>query len=457
MLYERHWQGMARLAERMLGSPTEAEDAVQHAFTAAYRQIDAGFTPDRPRAWLYAITRNRCLTIVRDRREVPGETPEVVSTVGVAEQAESRSDLRELLSQMQRLPENQRTALALFELGGLSQADIAQAMEVEPARVKTLVHRARVNLTHARAAREASCESIREQLAVARGGQLNSRELRNHVRDCEDCADYALLVRRQRRRFAIVLPVVPMTVAPAIAGLAGGTVAEVGGNVGASAGGAVAEAGGNAGASAGGKSARWRPPPAMVAAMVAGTVGVAAAAVAAVGTGGDGPSDPAPKPAGAQAAPGSGTGAAGAASAATPKSEDPEPRENATTEPAAEPAQAGAAVAAEPALAATPPAPSAPPAAKPEPPPAEPSPAEPPQGAVELPDPGSLIDLPPPQVVPPPVEPPTSGPPPTVPPATGPPATEPPATGTRPCNALPTGQPCHPPVVICHGPPGHCS
>src|SRR3954471_15262275 len=106
-LYQRHSPGMLAMARQLLHSPTEAEDAVQHAFMAAYRELEGGVTPAYPRAWLYAIARNRCLNLVRDRRDVAdSEAAEnEPSTVGLAEEVERRSDLRDLMRDMRRLPE----------------------------------------------------------------------------------------------------------------------------------------------------------------------------------------------------------------------------------------------------------------------------------------------------------------------------------------------------------------
>src|SRR3954471_7925874 len=106
-LYQRHSTGMLSMSRQILDSPTESEDAVQHAFMAAYRELEGGVTPTYPRAWLYAIARNRCLTMVRDPREVAAEVTEP-STVGLAEEVERRSELRDLLRDMRRLPEEQR-------------------------------------------------------------------------------------------------------------------------------------------------------------------------------------------------------------------------------------------------------------------------------------------------------------------------------------------------------------
>ena len=376
-LYDRHCPGMLGLARQMLNSPSEAEDAVQGSFMSAYRQMRDGVTPAYPRAWLYAIVRNRCLTVLRDRREVPGEVAEP-STAGLAEEVERRSDLRELLRSMQRLPEDQRTALALFELGGLSQAEIAQAMDCEPDRVKALVYQARTNLLHARAARDQSCQTVRTQLATLRGGRLNSRELRAHVRGCEGCAEYALAVREQRRRLAIVLPVIPLVALKAP--LAGGG----------------AEAGA-VGVSAIRKLWWARPRPSVAMAAAAGT-GLVAAGVAAavVASGGDDPQRRKPPARPAAVAP--------AAAASRPAAPAPVARPAAPARRAAKKRKRHRAVAPKPAPASAPQpaqaepvkapatteaAPAAPPSAVRSTPPAQPQPqTEPPGQDFDLPDPG---------------------------------------------------------------------
>jgi RNA polymerase sigma factor (sigma-70 family) len=384
-LYERHCPGMLALARQLLDSPSEAEDAVQQAFTSAYRELSGrGVRPEFPRAWLYAITRNRCLNAIRDRREVASESARSAepSTIGLAEEVERRSDLRDLLKAMHRLPEEQRTALALFELGGLSQTEIAQALDCSPHRVKALVHQARTNLAHARAASQASCESIRQQLAVLRGGRLNSGELRTHVRDCEGCADYALMVRDQRRRLAVVLPVVPLIAMklPAIAGLT-------------SAGGGL---GGGALGSAVGRKLMWLRPRPTLGFAAAGTASVAAAGAIAVGVVGSDPEPPPKEPerpaAVAPAAPAPATAAAAKPVTRSRPGRATRRRTGRRAAPAARPPAPAQAPAPEPAAAPVAAATPGPPAGTPSPPPAS-SPPTSPAPAAPPAQPGQDFDL----------------------------------------------------------------
>jgi RNA polymerase sigma factor (sigma-70 family) len=208
VLYERHVAGLLGFCRHMLGSQEEAEDAVQQAFVSAHGAIGRGSREIVFKPWLYTIARNRCLSILRARREHPVELPEL-STAGLNEQVQQRADLRELLADLQRLPEQQRAALVLSELGDLSHAEVAEVIGHEPHAVKGLVFRARAALAERREARTADCGEIRLELAAATGGALRRGRLRYHLEGCPACTAYLDEVRRQRKLLGIALPVVP--------------------------------------------------------------------------------------------------------------------------------------------------------------------------------------------------------------------------------------------------------
>ena len=86
----------------MLGSREEAEDVVQHTFAAAYRDLQrSGERSIALKAWLYTIARNRCVSVLRARREQAAELHDV-PTEGLSEQVEQRAELRELLADVAR-------------------------------------------------------------------------------------------------------------------------------------------------------------------------------------------------------------------------------------------------------------------------------------------------------------------------------------------------------------------
>jgi RNA polymerase sigma factor (sigma-70 family) len=206
--FERHGPAILSYCRHMLGSREEAEDAVQHTFAAAYRDLLRDERAIKLKPWLFTIARNRCLSTLRTRREQSLEHHEP-ATAGLADQVERRSELRELVHDLGDLPEDQRAALLLAELGDLSHAEVAQVLGCEVPKVKALVFRARSGLIDRREARDESCEEIREQLANLRGGSLRRRELRYHLRACAGCREYREQVRRQRQMLATALPVTP--------------------------------------------------------------------------------------------------------------------------------------------------------------------------------------------------------------------------------------------------------
>jgi RNA polymerase sigma factor (sigma-70 family) len=228
--FERHGAGILAFCRHMLGSPEEAEDAVQHTFAAAYGDLQRGQQRRISlKPWLYTIARNRCVSMLRARREHATELYDL-PTEGLSEEVERRAELRELLADVRELPEDQRAALLLAEAAGLSHAEVAQVLGCEAGSVKGIVFRARTGLMERRSARETPCDEIREQLANLRGGALRRNELRHHLRGCPGCSAYRDEVRRQRQMLGAALPVVPsLGLKSSVLGAVGLTGGAVGG------------------------------------------------------------------------------------------------------------------------------------------------------------------------------------------------------------------------------------
>jgi RNA polymerase sigma factor (sigma-70 family) len=238
-IYDRHNRGILAFCRHMLGSREEAEDAVQHTFLSAYRALRDSEQDVALRPWLYAIARNRCLSMLRARREDdPLADAAEPSVAGLAAEVERREDLRQLLRDLHRLPDDQRAALVLAEVAGLGHDEIAQVIGVPRPKVKALVFQARESLIASRRARDIPCDEIRAELATLRGGALRRAHLRRHLSDCPACRGYREEVRRQRAALAVLLPVVPGV------GLKRATIAAALGTGGGAAGGAAGTAGG---------------------------------------------------------------------------------------------------------------------------------------------------------------------------------------------------------------------
>src|SRR5262249_60152587 len=100
-----------------------------------------------------------------------------------------REEFRQIVSDVQDLPETQRTALLLREIDALSYDQIAEAMDTTIPSVKSLLVRARVSLAEASEARRMTCDEVRLELGeVAEGLKRTTAPLRRHLRQCDRCS-----------------------------------------------------------------------------------------------------------------------------------------------------------------------------------------------------------------------------------------------------------------------------
>ncbi|MCA1680778.1 MAG: RNA polymerase sigma factor [Actinobacteria bacterium] len=182
-LFDRHSAGVLSFCSRFLCSQQDGEDAHQRAFLAVYRAIsERGFEPRAFKPWLYTIARNRCLTVRRSGREgaLSGGEESVPAAWQTVDRVERQAEVRELVSDVRDLPEEQRAAILLSEVCGLSHTEVGQIVGCPCEKVKSLVFQARASLSLSRAARETPCGRVREELAAACGSRL-PLALRRHL------------------------------------------------------------------------------------------------------------------------------------------------------------------------------------------------------------------------------------------------------------------------------------
>jgi RNA polymerase sigma factor (sigma-70 family) len=200
VIHERYRQRLFAYARQMLaGSRSDAEDAMQDVFLRAYGALRADDRPVTLRAWLYRVAHNRCIDQLR--RPLPAAIDLFDLTRGPSlqdplEQAERREDMRRLVSDVRRLPEQQRSALLMREMEGLSYKELSDALAVSIPAVKSLLVRARIGLVEAIEARDTACCDIRLDIAAAadRGVRASGRA-RRHMRECAGCREYRSTLR----------------------------------------------------------------------------------------------------------------------------------------------------------------------------------------------------------------------------------------------------------------------
>ncbi len=156
LLIRRHAGQVYRIALRICGNPTDAEDVAQEVFLKLYRSLGKFQGESSFRTFLYRVTTNAALDFLRGRKRreaVPLETEEN-SPLAVLpdpdalpdEQLERRELQRAVRRGIAKLPAGQRTALALRELEGLSYSEIALVLGLSEGTVKSRIARGRERL-----------------------------------------------------------------------------------------------------------------------------------------------------------------------------------------------------------------------------------------------------------------------------------------------------------------------
>jgi RNA polymerase sigma-70 factor (ECF subfamily) len=161
-LVARYRQAVLNFVFRTLPDATEAEDLAQGVFvqvwkSAARYEPSAKFT-----TWLFTIARNLCLNEFRRRSRHPADSLDAPPHAGTDEpRGHSVEDKRvvaasdtllsgeleaKVAEAVAALPENQRTALLLWQRDELSYEDIAKVLGCSLSAVKSLIHRARETL-----------------------------------------------------------------------------------------------------------------------------------------------------------------------------------------------------------------------------------------------------------------------------------------------------------------------
>jgi len=148
-IYQRHAADVFRYALVLSGNRAEAEDITSETFVRLWTAPGEIRTPS-VKAYLFTIARHLYLDGRRARARLTALDADVASGARSAEDAVSaRSEVAHLRAAIQRLPDDDRTAL-LMRAGGLSYEDIAQALRASVGAIKVRVHRARKRLIAAR-------------------------------------------------------------------------------------------------------------------------------------------------------------------------------------------------------------------------------------------------------------------------------------------------------------------
>ncbi|MBL8841292.1 MAG: sigma-70 family RNA polymerase sigma factor [Planctomycetes bacterium] len=173
-LVEQEGGRLFALGRRFCGNEEEARELVQETFLQAWRAWDRFEGRSTPASWLWSIAARACQRMHRPRAGAPDEivslepealfaapllgyAPDDATPLGAAQRREARERLEAAIA---ALPLEFRLPLVLREIVGLEPGEVAALLGLEPATVRTRVHRARLKL-------RAALEEVLPRRAVA--------------------------------------------------------------------------------------------------------------------------------------------------------------------------------------------------------------------------------------------------------------------------------------------------
>jgi len=153
-IYERHVADVDRWVRRLTGPSHDVEDIVHEVFLVAVRRRGSFRGDASVKTWLFRIAHN----VVRGRRrrdrvrrwlfarhtdELPVES---VAAVTPLEEIERREQSARLYAALDRISDDHRTALILYEIEGLSGEHVAEFLGIPLGTLWVRLHRGRAKL-----------------------------------------------------------------------------------------------------------------------------------------------------------------------------------------------------------------------------------------------------------------------------------------------------------------------
>lgn len=153
-IVQRHERRLRLVLLRILADTRDVEEAVQDAFVQAWRNLDRYRGEAALFTWLYRIGVNAALARTRRRELVPVhlESMEAEGAAHVAAEVQPESaaeahDLRSrIFAALAELPFEHREAVVLRDVAGLSNEEVAEALDISLAAAKSRIHRGRLRL-----------------------------------------------------------------------------------------------------------------------------------------------------------------------------------------------------------------------------------------------------------------------------------------------------------------------
>jgi RNA polymerase sigma factor (sigma-70 family) len=225
-IFDRYHQDLYRFCLAIVGNPADAQDALQNTMVKVLRALPGEKRQVELKPWLYRIAHNESVELLRRRRPTEELDAGLAARGGsLAEDAEARARLRRLLADLELLPDRQRGALVMRELGGLGFEEIGAALGTSPATARQTLYEARQSLRQMDEGREMDCDAVTRALSDADGRVTRRRDIRAHLRACPDCRRFSEEIEGRRRDLGALAPLPAVAATGLLQGLLGGAAA----------------------------------------------------------------------------------------------------------------------------------------------------------------------------------------------------------------------------------------
>ena len=148
-LVSEHAEVIYRVAFSVVRDQHLAEDIVQETIIKAWQGLDGWRGEGSLRGWVLSIAHNTAVSYLRRMRDSsiePDQLPDLVSRDDVERESDARADLERLRAALAQLDDLSRSIVIMRDLDGLTYQQIAEALDVPLATVKTRLLRARREL-----------------------------------------------------------------------------------------------------------------------------------------------------------------------------------------------------------------------------------------------------------------------------------------------------------------------
>ena len=206
-IFDRYHQPLYRYCLAIVGDSQDAQDALQNTMLKVLRALPGEAREIKLKPWLYRIAHNESIDAVapaprhsRARRRAGRAGP------SPAEELSARERLRQLLSDLDELPERQRGALVMRELAGLDFDGIATALGTSPAVARQTLYEARLSLHQMDEGRGMDCATVTQALSDGDGRVTRRRDIRAHLRACPDCRRFRAEIEGREQDLAALAP-----------------------------------------------------------------------------------------------------------------------------------------------------------------------------------------------------------------------------------------------------------